>query len=194
MRDFLKNSTDPCEAIESWNGSLAQFLDEQEAKQKWRHYPTVTTLPHLTVYVTGTGAYQLISTGFQCWILDFYWKVAGTLYNQYLFGRYVGYIRLWNMFFLTHLLYVRGESQLTYPNVQVPRESWNNIYFYFQVGCVESRVSDPYLFQCGSGFSILGQCGSRCGCGPGFSWPKFRKIYNWKKFMVFDQKLQFSYP
>ncbi len=49
MRDFLKNSTDPWEAIESWNWSLAQFLDEQEAKQKWRHYPTVTTLPHLRV-------------------------------------------------------------------------------------------------------------------------------------------------
>ncbi len=47
MRDFLKNSTGPCEAIESWKRSLAQFLDEQEAKQKWRHYPTVTTLPHL---------------------------------------------------------------------------------------------------------------------------------------------------
>jgi hypothetical protein len=33
MRDFLKNSTDPCEAIESWNESLAQFLDEQEANK-----------------------------------------------------------------------------------------------------------------------------------------------------------------
>ncbi len=52
MRYFLQNSTDPCEAIESWNRSLAQFLDEQEAKQKCRHYPTVTTLPHLTVRCT----------------------------------------------------------------------------------------------------------------------------------------------
>ncbi len=46
---FFLNSTDPCEEIESWNGSIAQFLDEQNAKQKWRHYPTVTTLPLLTV-------------------------------------------------------------------------------------------------------------------------------------------------
>ncbi len=34
QRGFLKNSTDPYEAIESSNGSLAQFFVEQEASQK----------------------------------------------------------------------------------------------------------------------------------------------------------------
>jgi hypothetical protein len=51
IRELNKKSTDPCEAMESWNGS--QFLDEQEAKRKWRHYLTVTILPHLTVRVYG---------------------------------------------------------------------------------------------------------------------------------------------
>jgi len=34
MRDLKKKSTDPCEAIEPKNGSLAQFVDEQDAKEK----------------------------------------------------------------------------------------------------------------------------------------------------------------
>ncbi len=46
---FNKNSTEPYEAIESWKGPLAQFFDEQEAKQCWRHYPTLTTLTHLVL-------------------------------------------------------------------------------------------------------------------------------------------------
>jgi hypothetical protein len=33
LERFEKNSTHPFEAVESWNGSLAQFLDEQ-VKQK----------------------------------------------------------------------------------------------------------------------------------------------------------------
>ncbi len=59
-----KYSTNPYGAIESWNGSLAQIFYKQEAKQKW---PTVTTLPHLTVFTTSPHDGQV--KGLITWVL-----------------------------------------------------------------------------------------------------------------------------
>jgi hypothetical protein len=57
-----------------------------------------------------------------------------------------------------------------------------------------STVLDPHLFQCGSGFILLGQCGSLSSSGSRALTTKCKVLHLDKNPIFYYKKLQFIYP